>query len=105
MWEAGGPGGPVALKFVPALPGEAAGALDPLRSAPHPGLLAVHDAFRSGPWLVVAGELADESLADRLEAARGRGEAGLAADQLRVLGGWPPPRCTPSWGGGAPTAT
>jgi hypothetical protein len=72
VWEALGPGGrPVALKFVP-LGGRSAAselkALELLRQVRHPNLLAVFGVWQSDGRLIIAMELADQTLADRAAA-------------------------------------
>ncbi|MCI0456207.1 MAG: protein kinase, partial [Gemmataceae bacterium] len=73
VWEAVGPGGfPVALKFV-RLAGKVAAvemrSLELMKRLRHPNLLAQHGAWRSGDWLILAMELADRTLLDRLRQA------------------------------------
>lgn len=86
VWQATGPGGvPVALKFVPihARCGEVElHALDLLKSVHHPHLLSLHGYWILRDFLVMALELADESLAAVLRRSASRGTGGLAADEV-----------------------
>jgi serine/threonine protein kinase len=86
VWEATGPGGfPVALKFV-AVEGKLGKAeevaLEQVKGLHHPHLLAVFGAWRVGSWLVIASELAERSLADRLQECLGQGHAGISGPEL-----------------------
>jgi hypothetical protein len=86
VWEAVGPGGfHLALKLVP-LAGRAGhveeAALQKVRDLRHAHLLTFFAAWRAGTWLVVACELADRSLADRLQQCLDAGEAGVPASEL-----------------------
>jgi hypothetical protein len=73
VWKAKGPGGfSVAMKFIPL--GEAAGAvelraLELMKDARHAHLLGQFGAWERGGVLVVAMELADRTLSDRLREA------------------------------------
>jgi serine/threonine protein kinase len=86
VWEARGPGGfPAALKFV-ALGGGAgaveAAALERVKGLRHSHLLALFGAWRTVRWLVIASELADRSLADRLRECRAEGLPGVPGPKL-----------------------
>ncbi|MFN5708948.1 MAG: serine/threonine protein kinase, partial [Planctomycetota bacterium] len=86
VWKAIGPGGfEVALKFVPrggsAFSAESR-ALDLIRKIRHPHLLKVYGSWIETDWLVIASELADYSLFDRLQDAISSGEPGVPQDEL-----------------------
>jgi len=86
VWKAIGPGGfEVALKFVPrggsAFSAESR-ALDLIRKIKHPHLLKVYGSWIETDWLVIASELADYSLFDRLQDAISSGEPGVPQDEL-----------------------
>ena len=89
VWKASSPGNfLVAMKFLPLSAANAAvekAALDVVRGIRHPNLLPVFGVWESGPFLVIATALADSSLLDRFDAARSRGEVGLAAEELLDL--------------------
>ncbi len=86
VWKARGPGGfDVALKFVHL--GEAAGdvelrALEVMKGIRHPNLLPLFGAWQRDGMLVVAMELADGTLLDRLRQARAQGLPGVPRDEL-----------------------
>jgi formylglycine-generating enzyme required for sulfatase activity len=86
VWEAQGPGGfKVALKFVPL--GEQAGSielrsLDVIRNIRHAHLLSIFGAWQSQGMLIIAMELADGTLLQRLEEARAQGMPGIPRDEL-----------------------
>jgi WD40 repeat protein len=86
VWRADAPGGfPVALKFVPL--GGKVGAsevqsLAVLRHLRHPNLLSTFGAWRTDSHLIVAMELADRTLADRLNEAKGQGLPGIPLPEL-----------------------
>ncbi|MFN9879443.1 MAG: protein kinase, partial [Planctomycetota bacterium] len=86
VWKAIGPGGfEVALKFVPrggsAFSAESR-ALDLIRKIKHPHLLKVYGSWIETDWLVIASDLADYSLFDRLQDAISSGEPGVPQDEL-----------------------
>ena len=86
VWEARGTGGfPAALKFV-ALEGGAGAvegaALERVKGLRHPHLLALFGAWRTERWLVIASELADGSLADRLQDCQAEGLPGVPGPEL-----------------------
>ena len=86
VWEATGPGGfPVAMKFL-RLAGKGADAekraLKLMQGLRHPNLLGLHGAWRNGDCLVVAMELADRTLMDRLHEATDQGQAGVPPAEL-----------------------
>jgi hypothetical protein len=86
VWKAIGPGGfAVALKFVQlgerGTPLELR-ALELMKEIRHPHLLSLFGAWQRDGWLIVAMELADGTLLDRLTVAQARGEPGLPLDQL-----------------------
>ena len=73
VWKAKAPGGfHVALKFV-RLEGREGDvelrSLEVIKDVRHPNLLSVVGAWKVEPWLVIASELADRSLDDRLREA------------------------------------
>ena len=89
VWKARGPGGyVVALKFIPL--GENSGAAEE-RSAEllkakdirHPNLLGLIGSWRRDEQLILAMELADGTLMNRLNEARRNGQPGVPAAELR----------------------
>jgi formylglycine-generating enzyme required for sulfatase activity len=86
VWEARGPGGfAVALKFIPL--GERTGdtelrALEVMKGIRHPHLLGMFGAWQQDGLLIVAMELADGTLLDRLNAAQQQGLAGVPPAEL-----------------------
>ncbi|HEY8504336.1 MAG TPA: serine/threonine-protein kinase, partial [Gemmataceae bacterium] len=86
VWQAEGPGGfPVALKFIrpPGRVGEPElRALEITKRLRHPNLLAVFGAWQAGGRLVIAMELAERSLLDRLREVRAQGLSGIPRDEL-----------------------
>jgi formylglycine-generating enzyme required for sulfatase activity/serine/threonine protein kinase len=86
VWLAQGPGGfEVALKFLKL--GEAAGetelkAMQMMKGIRHANLLALFGVWETGGWLVVAMELADRSLMDRLKEAVQQGHGGIPRAEL-----------------------
>jgi serine/threonine protein kinase len=86
VWEALGPGGfAVALKFIPL--GERSGdtelrALEVMKGIRHPHLLGMFGAWQQDGLLIVAMELADGTLLDRLHAAQERGSPGIPGTEL-----------------------
>ncbi len=73
VWQALGPGGfPVAMKFI-RLAGKVSvaeqRALELMKQLRHPNLLALHGTWEYGDWLILAMELADGTLLDRLRQA------------------------------------
>lgn len=86
VWKAIGPGGfEVALKFVPrggrAFSAESR-ALELIRRIKHPHLLKVYGSWIETDWLVIASELADYSLFDRLQDAISTGASGIPPEEL-----------------------
>ncbi len=86
VWEAAGPGGVlVAMKFI-RLADKAADAekraLKLLQGLRHPNLLALHGVWGEGGYLVVAMELADGTLLDRLTEAVAQGHPGIPRAEL-----------------------
>jgi formylglycine-generating enzyme required for sulfatase activity len=90
VWKAKGPGGfPVALKFIP-LGGQAGAAemrsVELMKEARHAHLLVQFGAWERDGVLVVAMELADRTLADRLSEAMRQGLPGIPrAEALEYL--------------------
>jgi formylglycine-generating enzyme required for sulfatase activity/serine/threonine protein kinase len=86
VWQATGPGGfDVALKFVRL--GEAAGdvelrALELMKRIRHANLLHLSGAWQREGWLIVAMELAERTLLQRLREARAQGQQGIPAAEL-----------------------
>jgi tetratricopeptide (TPR) repeat protein len=86
VWQADGPGGfSVALKFV-SLGDEVANvelrSLSLLKEIRHANLLGISGAWQTGGMLVIALEMADGSLLDRLKTASEAGRRGLPAAML-----------------------
>jgi serine/threonine protein kinase len=86
VWKANGPGGfAVALKFV-SLTGQLGASelrsLEVVKALHHPNLLAVFGAWQVQGFLVIAMELADKTLLDRLHEATAQGQAGIPHDEL-----------------------
>ncbi len=86
VWKATGPGGfPLALKFItldhPALATEVR-ALDLMKNLRHANLLSYFGAWQTGGLLIIALELADGTLMDRLVECQGRGLAGIPFPEL-----------------------
>jgi formylglycine-generating enzyme required for sulfatase activity/serine/threonine protein kinase len=87
VWEALGPGGfPVATKFV-YLAGKVSNAelrsLELIKNLRHPNLLALHGAWERGNLLILAMELADGTLLDRLrQAVEGEHLPGIPLPEL-----------------------
>jgi serine/threonine protein kinase len=86
VWKATGPGGfSVAMKFIPL--GDAAGnvevrALELMKDVRHAHLLGQFGAWEREGMLIVAMELADGALSDRLREAIRQGLPGIPADEL-----------------------
>jgi formylglycine-generating enzyme required for sulfatase activity len=86
VWQAVGSAGfPLALKFVRL--GERASAVELralglMKDVRHPHLLGVHGAWQREDYLIVAMDLADRTLMDRLNEARERGLPGIPRDEL-----------------------
>ena len=86
VWKAEGPGGfHAALRIIwltaDVTPDDVRG-LELLRRARHPNLLAAFGSWRIGGALVLATELPDRSLWDRLLEAQAAGEPGIPRDEL-----------------------
>src|SRR5262249_54143129 len=56
--------------------------LDVLKTLRHPNLLAVFGAWQASGFLVIAMELADRTLLDRLQETTAQGESGIPYDEL-----------------------
>jgi serine/threonine protein kinase len=86
VWEAVGPGDiPVALKLVHCdrkTRDKERGALDIMKNVRHANLLAIFGVWETEDSLIIATELADKTLADRLEEAQIQGHAGIPAAEL-----------------------
>jgi formylglycine-generating enzyme required for sulfatase activity len=86
VWKATGPGGfPVAMKFIPL--GEQAGAVELralalMKDARHANLLGQFGAWKRNGVLIVAMELADRTLSDRLREAVREGLPGIPRAEL-----------------------
>jgi serine/threonine protein kinase len=86
VWKASGPGGfPVAMKFVPldeeADSGELR-SLDVMKEIRHANLLAMFGAWHKADKLIIAMELAQDSLLDRCNESRRQGLPGIPRDEL-----------------------
>jgi formylglycine-generating enzyme required for sulfatase activity/serine/threonine protein kinase len=86
VWRATGPGGfDVALKFV-RLEGQAGDverrALETIKGLRHAHLLPVFGAWERDGWLIMAMELADKTLMDRLHEYRKAGKTGISHNEL-----------------------
>ena len=81
VWEALGPGGfGVALKFVSLssrLGASEARSLEVLKQLHHPNLLAVFGAWQAHGFLVIATELAEQTLLKRLHEVQAQGATGI----------------------------
>jgi WD40 repeat protein len=89
VWKAIGPGGfHLALKLVPlggkADPAELR-ALELIRDIRHPHLLCLFGAWQSGDYLVIAMELAEETLLDRYHQCVAEGLPGIPAPEIHEL--------------------
>ena len=86
VWKAKGPGDfTVALKMV-RLDRQAADSeirsLEVMRVVRHPNLLATFGAWQLPSWLIIANELGDKTLADRLDEVVAQGHAGIPGGDL-----------------------
>lgn len=86
VWQARSPSGEsVALKFV-RLGDQVAHieqrSLDIMRQVKHPHLLSVLGSWRAAGYLVIAMELADRTLDDRLRQMTSEGRGGIASEEL-----------------------
>ena len=86
VWHAHGPGGiEVALKFI-RLDAHVFAAevrsLDVMKSIRHPNLVSLFGAWHRDNWLILAMELCERSLQDRLTEARDQGLPGIPQDEL-----------------------
>jgi tetratricopeptide (TPR) repeat protein len=86
VWKAIGPGGfSLALKFV-SLNGELGAkelhSLEAMKALHHPNLLAISGSWQVGGFLIIAMELADKTLSDRLQECVGQGMPGIPRDEL-----------------------
>lgn len=91
VWEARGPGDiPLALKFIEldnknAIKGEMR-ALEMMRKIRHPNILSIFGFWEQEKYLVIALELAEGTLGDRLKELKVQGQSGLPmADLLRFM--------------------
>lgn len=86
VWQAEGPGGfNVALKFVDT--GGKTGkiearSLEVIKHVRHPNLLSVFGTWRRGQILIIATELADRTLHDRLRESQKQGRKGIPREEL-----------------------
>lgn len=86
VWKAHGPGGfAIALKFIRL--GESVAdtelrSLEVMKNIRHPNLLGMFGAWQRHNLLIIAMELADGTLLDRLQQAVRQGEAGIPAGEL-----------------------
>jgi serine/threonine protein kinase len=86
VWHAHGPGGlDVALKFI-RLSADVFAAefrsLEVMKSIRHPNLVSLFGAWHKDNWLILAMELCDRSLQDRLAEALGEGLPGIPLREL-----------------------
>jgi serine/threonine protein kinase len=86
VWRADGPGGvAVALKFV-RLDGKAGApelrSLEMMKGVRHGNLLSLFGVWQREPFVILAMELADRSLLDRLQQAQAEGQAGIPLPEL-----------------------
>src|SRR5438309_2308938 len=86
VWKAEGPGGvAVALKFV-RLDGKAGGpelrSLETMKGVRHGNLLSLFGVWQREPFVILAMELADRSLQDRLHEVQAQGQAGVPLPEL-----------------------
>lgn len=88
VWEATGPGAVrLALKVLPlqgAAPTTELRALEFMKDVRHPHLLALSAYWQLDSLLVIAMELAEDTLWHRLQDCRNRGLSGIPAEELRV---------------------
>ena len=86
VWKAKSPGGfDVAMKFVPSGGREVdmeIRSLKLMKDVRHPNLLSIFGAWKVPGAIVVAMELADKTLFDRLEESLGEGLQGIPKDEL-----------------------
>jgi|GEM_PF-5371120 len=86
VWKATGPGGfPVAMKFVrldQRLAQVELRSLELMQNLRHPHLLSMFGAWQKEDWLIVAMELADGTLFDRLQRCQAAGNLGIPSDEL-----------------------
>jgi serine/threonine protein kinase len=90
VWKATGPGGfPLAMKFVrldQRLASVELRSLELMQNLRHPHLLSLFGAWQKDDWLIVAMELADRTLFQRLEQCQQEGHAGIPpAELLRFM--------------------
>jgi serine/threonine protein kinase len=86
VWKARGPGGvAVALKFI-RLDGKAGGfelrSLEMMKDVRHGNLLSLFGVWQREPFIILALELADRSLMDRLQEAQAQGQPGIPLPEL-----------------------
>jgi serine/threonine protein kinase len=86
VWHASGPGGlDVALKFIPLDARVFASerrSLEVMRSIRHPNLVSLFGAWHKDNWLILAMELCDRSLQDRLREALDQKLPGIPVTEL-----------------------
>jgi tetratricopeptide (TPR) repeat protein len=86
VWKAEGPGGfHVALKFVrldDQNTEEEVQSLDLIKTLRHANLLVHFGSWRCHPYLIIAMELADKTLDDRLQEVKKEGQSGIPFDEL-----------------------
>lgn len=89
VWRASGPSGEVALKFVSLENSVVAHieerSLDLMRGITHPNLISIHDSWMRQGYLVIAMELADQTLHDLWEQARRNRLPGIPLNHLLDL--------------------
>jgi Fe-Mn family superoxide dismutase len=86
VWHASGPGDlDVALKFIPLdarIFASERRSLEVMRSIRHPNLVSLFGAWHKDNWLILAMELCDRSLQDRLKEALDQNQPGIPVTEL-----------------------
>jgi serine/threonine protein kinase len=86
VWQARGPGGlEIALKFIPCNAHVLASelrSLNVMKSIRHPNLVSLFGAWGKDNWLILAMELCDRSLQDRLREALDQEHPGIPLKEL-----------------------
>ncbi len=103
VWHAHGPGGlDVALKFIRLDPHGLAPelrSLEVMKSIRHPNLVSLFGAWHKDHWLILAMELCDRTLQDRLAEALYQKLPGIPLEELLDVNGFGPhsPISARSW--------
>jgi serine/threonine protein kinase len=83
VWHALGPGDlDIALKFIPNVPAHELRSLDAMKGIRHPNLVSIFGAWHEDNHLVLAMELCDRTLLDRLAQALGQNLSGIPLEEL-----------------------